>query len=68
MDDEKLLKETEVARLLSLRPQTLAKWRWAGKGPAYRKIGGAVRYVASDLEDYIDRAKRESTCVPGREA
>ena len=26
------------------------RWRWAGKGPAFRKFGRAVRYALSDLE------------------
>ena len=38
-----LMTETEAARLLGLKVGTLRRWRWAGKPPVYRKIGGAVR-------------------------
>lgn len=58
---EKLLTQEEVAEALSLKPKTLARWRWAGQGPIYRKIGGAVRYAISDIEKFIKDATRHST-------
>jgi hypothetical protein len=39
----KLLSEREAARRLGLRIATLQRWRWAGKGPRFLKIEGAVR-------------------------
>jgi len=68
MDDTKLLNETETARFLNLKPKTLARWRWSGKGPVFRKIGGAVRYSLFDLEAYLEASKRNSTSDPGQEA
>jgi predicted site-specific integrase-resolvase len=62
---EPLVPETLAARLLGLSVKTLRRWRWAGKGPAFRKIGRAVRYANSDLEAYIVEARRTSTSDPG---
>ena len=31
---------------------TLAGWRYRGKGPAFLRLNGAVRYRVADVEDY----------------
>ena len=51
----------EAARLLRVRATTLSQWRWQGRGPRYRKVGGRVLYLRSDLEEYLERAARTST-------
>lgn len=56
-----LLNERQTAERLGLKATTLRRWRWAGIGPRYRKIGGAVRYDPTDLEAYLERACRTST-------
>ena len=61
-----LLRETEAAALLNLETATLRRWRWAGKGPKFRKIGGAVRYHPHDLTAFIDASTRRSTSEVGR--
>jgi predicted DNA-binding transcriptional regulator AlpA len=60
-----LLDETNAARILGLSVKTLRRWRWAGKGPAFRKLGRAVRYALSDLEAFIASALRTSTSDNG---
>jgi predicted DNA-binding transcriptional regulator AlpA len=60
-----LLDETRAAHILSLSVKTLRRWRWAGKGPVFRKIGRAVRYASSDLEAFISSALRTSTSDTG---
>ena len=55
----------EAAEYLRLSDKTLARWAWAGKGPVFRKIGGAVRYDLSDLEAFITAARRQSTSDDG---
>ncbi|MDA8139434.1 MAG: helix-turn-helix domain-containing protein [Desulfobacteraceae bacterium] len=42
----------EAASRLGLRPQTLANWRFQGRGPRYLKIGAKPIYREEDLEDY----------------
>lgn len=48
-----LLNEAEAADLLGLRAKTLCRWRWQDRGPAYCKVGGAIRYRPQDLEAFI---------------
>lgn len=61
-----LLNELQAAEMLSVSPATLRRWRWAGKGPRFRKIGGAVRYAPGDIDAYIEAALRSSTtCLEG---
>lgn len=47
----------ETAQHLKVKTDTLARWRWAGTGPAWHRIGGAkkgaVRYSLADLEAFI---------------
>ena len=43
----------EAAGHLGLAPTTLAKWRSLGKGPQYRKFGGAIRYSEVDLAAFV---------------
>ena len=56
-----LLREQEAADILNFKVTTLRRWRWAGKGPTFRKIGGAVRYSIDDLKTFIDSSARSST-------
>ena len=60
-----LVETPEAARILRVRPATLAQWRWQGKGPRFRKIGAAVRYAITDLEEYVEESARTSTSDPG---
>lgn len=64
-----LVNEHEAARLLGLSVKTLRRWRWAGRGPAYRKIGSAVRYHPDeDLAAFVEAARRTSTSDTGEAA
>jgi predicted DNA-binding transcriptional regulator AlpA len=47
------LKEVEAAKVLNMNKQTLANWRYQGRGPAYIKLGKAVRYQYADIEKFI---------------
>ena len=60
-----LLKPEIAAARLDLHRVTLAKWRVAGKGPPFRKLGSAVRYDEQDLADWLARQRRISTSDPG---
>lgn len=39
----------EAAEFLRVNARTLTNWRWAGKGPSYRKHGQRVVYLVDDL-------------------
>ena len=60
-----LVDETEAGRRLGLKVKTLRRWRWAGKGPGFVKLGGAVRYRPADLEAFIMEGRRTSTTDAG---
>ena len=51
--------EKEVSELLRIEPDTLKHWRFQKKGPAYYKLGGAVRYRQSELKDFISSSRIE---------
>ena len=46
------INEKQAALYLGLERHTLTRWRWAGKGPRFYKVGGAVRYKVADLESF----------------
>jgi excisionase family DNA binding protein len=48
------LTEREAARLLNLSVATLRAWRLKAKGPRFVRFGRAVRYLESDLVQYMD--------------
>ncbi len=62
-----LVNETEAASILKLKVTTLRRWRWAGKGPRFVKIGAAVRYDLADLTATIEAGRRNSTSATGPE-
>ncbi len=56
---ETLLTPEQTATLLHIKPTTLARWRWAGCGPRFIKIGGRVRYAESEIQAYIQASPDE---------
>ena len=64
---EGLLNEHEAAKYLAVKVATPRRWRWAGKGPRFIKIGGAVRYDIADLDEFIQNGRRSSTSDLGAE-
>jgi hypothetical protein len=64
---DRLLTPEQAAVALHLKPKTLARWRWAGCGPRFIKIGGRVRYAESDIRAFIQAGVRTSTSDPGPE-
>lgn len=58
---EALLTETEAADLLHVSLVTVRRWRHAGTGPTFRKLGRSVRYRPSDISDFIAGTGRMTT-------
>ncbi|MEJ0092204.1 MAG: helix-turn-helix domain-containing protein [Methylocella sp.] len=58
---ETLLTPVQAAEILQVKPNTLAKWRVTGEGPAFVHIGRAVRYHPRELARYIEHQTRRST-------
>jgi predicted DNA-binding transcriptional regulator AlpA len=61
MTASNLLTPKQAARYLNLSVSWLAKRRLAGDGPPYVKLGGAVRYVETSLQQWMKSQQRVST-------
>ncbi len=61
----RLIKECETAEILGVKVSTLRRWRWAGRGPAFCKLGAAVRYEPEVIAAYIAANRRQSTSDTG---
>jgi excisionase family DNA binding protein len=47
------LTERQVAEQLGLSVATLRAWRHRGKGPRFLRLGRSVRYLPSDVDDFV---------------
>lgn len=56
--ERKYLTPKEVAVIYGIAEKTLANWRSQGKGPAYHKLGGKVRYADIDIEDWVKQSRK----------
>ena len=57
------LTEREVADLLGLSVATLRAWRHRGKGPRFLRLGRSVRYLPSDVADFVRASAVDTTSV-----
>lgn len=57
MTHSPFITEKQAAERLGVAATTLAGWRAAGKGPAFRKFEGAIRYSVAELEAYVEAAR-----------
>ena len=55
------LNQIELSRRWGFSPRTLEGWRWFGKGPAFIKAGGKVRYRLEDIEAFEAEQLRQRT-------
>jgi predicted DNA-binding transcriptional regulator AlpA len=53
-----IVKSPAAAHYLGLELSTLHRWRRAGVGPRFVKMGGAIRYNTADLDDFIAESTR----------
>lgn len=61
-----LLNEVQAAEKLGLSVHWMRRARWAGNGPEYIKIQGAVRYRPESIDRFIDSRARRSTSDAGQ--
>ena len=50
---ERLYLETQVAEVLQVPRQNLARWRHQAVGPQFVKLGRWVRYTGADLNAWL---------------
>jgi len=58
------LRTQDAARFIGLSYRTLEKYRIAGTGPKYSKIGTRIVYAVSDLTEWVERGAKRSTSDP----
>lgn len=61
MSSRELLTTEEAAELYGLSQSTLRKWRCAGRGPRFTRVGAAVRYKKAELEAYVEGRTFDNT-------
>ncbi len=55
-----LLSQAEVCELMNISPATLYRMRRGGEGPAWVKLGGAIRYRHSSVLAYLEAVEAAS--------
>ena len=55
------MNQMDLSRRLGVSCRTLERWRWAGLGPKFIKIGGRVKYRLEDIEIYERSCLCQST-------
>lgn len=55
------LNQIELAARWNISHRTLERWRWAGEGPKFLKMGGRVVYRLEDIEAFEAERSRDST-------
>jgi excisionase family DNA binding protein len=60
-----LLTARQLAEFLDVSPETVLRWTRRGELPAIKLPGGAIRYRAEELEEWL---AEHATAAPGREA
>jgi len=58
---DKFLTTKEAAAILEVSPAVMAMWRKRNAGPAYCKFENSVRYKYSDIIQYIEITKIQTT-------
>lgn len=53
-----IMTEKEVAELLKIAASTLGEMRRTGKGPAFIKVGGSIRYRRATVEKWLRDQER----------
>lgn len=56
-----ILNTREAASYVRLGKPTLERFRVSGDGPVFLKLGSAVRYRRSDLDDWLNGRRVRST-------
>ena len=59
LNSRDILSAADVADILGVSRQTLAKWRYRLAHLPFQKIGGGYRYLRSDLEKYLAGSRCE---------
>ena len=56
---EKLLKGSQLAEILGVRPGTIYSWLSRGIDIPYVKIGGTIRFIEKEVMDWLIKKESE---------
>jgi predicted DNA-binding transcriptional regulator AlpA len=56
-----LLTPKQLAVLLAVNENTLAKWRLIGDGPKFIRVQRSIRYADNDVDQWLEQRKFQST-------
>lgn len=59
--------ESEAAARLGLKVATLRAWRHQGRGPAYVRLGRAIRYLPVDVDEFLNSNRHNPRQTATRE-
>lgn len=59
-----LLTPEELADELGMTVEALAQWRYRGQGPVFIKEGRFVRYLRTDVDDWLMGRRHDRTDHP----
>ena len=57
----KLITPKQLAVLLTVNENTLAKWRLIGDGPKFIRVQRSIRYADYDVDQWLEQRKFQST-------
>ena len=62
LDPDRFLGVVELSAILGFSQRTLHRWRKAGSGPPYHRVGNRVQYRWREVQAWVDacRARRVS--------
>jgi hypothetical protein len=60
-DDATLIPSSVLPHYIGVAPQTLARWRYEGNGPAFVKVGRKVLYEAGKVRQWLQLRRAQST-------
>ncbi len=63
--ENKILDEKQVAKIIGCSVAAIRKKRYNGGGPAYYKLGRLVRYSSIELMNWIESKRRISSSDGG---
>lgn len=56
---DEILTDVQVAELLNLSPSAIRAWRFKGIGPRWFKLARSVRYLKSDVYEWIAQSRNQ---------
>ncbi len=59
-----VLNQIDLSRRWRISHRTLERWRWLKQGPAYLRVGGAIRYRLADVEAFEAAQLRQAKPSP----